>query len=222
MTTLTDLDGDCTFIEETYNNGRIEWSSNDGITTPTIVWSDNMRFHMSLLDDDETFDDDCTNTDTPFTQAVEIKLQRLLGTEYDCCVQWSDMDDDVDNEGEEYETRFPWIEYTVWRKDDSVFTPEMEEEDAYDYLWPAIATLFNVTDPGTWNCEYLYAGLARKKAMNAARIAYLRQELEDECISMFELQEIQNAFDLLDPATLRDLPENAMASDMLDELESAL
>lgn len=58
--------------------------------------------------------------------------------------------------------------------------------------------------------------------MDAARIAYLRQELADECIDMFELQEIQNAFDELDPATLRDLPENAMASDMLDELEDAL
>ena len=58
--------------------------------------------------------------------------------------------------------------------------------------------------------------------MDAARINYLRQELADECIDMFELQEIENAFAELDPATLRDLPENAMASDMLDELEDAL
>ena len=55
--------------------------------------------------------------------------------------------------------------------------------------------------------------------MNLERITYLRGELEAERISRGELAEIEAAFDLLDPATLRDLPENAMASDMLDELE---
>ena len=54
--------------------------------------------------------------------------------------------------------------------------------------------------------------------MDAARIAYLQDALDTEYISMGEMQEIENAFAQLDPAFLRDLPENASASDMLDEL----
>lgn len=55
-----------------------------------------------------------------------------------------------------------------------------------------------------------------------ARIDYLRTELENESISLSELLEIQEAFELLNPATLRDLPENASAGDMLDEVEEYL
>lgn len=54
--------------------------------------------------------------------------------------------------------------------------------------------------------------------MDAARIAYLQNMLDTECISYGELQEIENAFAKLDPATLSDLPENATTGDMLDEL----
>ena len=54
--------------------------------------------------------------------------------------------------------------------------------------------------------------------MDAARIAYLRNELDAERISMGELQEIEAAFAELDPATLPEPAENAMAGDMLDEL----
>ena len=54
--------------------------------------------------------------------------------------------------------------------------------------------------------------------MSAARIAYLQALLDAEYISTHELHEIENAFAQLDPATLSDLPENAMAGDMLDEL----
>lgn len=57
--------------------------------------------------------------------------------------------------------------------------------------------------------------------MTPERIQYLRGELEAERIDMAELAEIEEAFADLDPETLRDLPENAMASDMLDELEDS-
>lgn len=171
MTTLAELNGDATEIEETYGLGRIEWAGEDGITIPTIVWSDNLRFHMGLLDDDETFEDptfeeDPTDSNSPdghFTQRVENKLQRLLGDDFKCAVQWSDMDPDVDNAGEENEIEYYFLEFNVWPTDDSVFTPDMEEEKAEEYLWDAIATLFNVTDPGTFGSEYLFSGLARKK-----------------------------------------------------------
>ena len=58
--------------------------------------------------------------------------------------------------------------------------------------------------------------------MKLSRIRELRVEVEAERISYGELYEIQSAFEELDPATLRDRPENATASDMLDELEAAL
>lgn len=54
--------------------------------------------------------------------------------------------------------------------------------------------------------------------MNLARIEYLRGELEAERISYGELAEIDDAFAELNPATLRDRPENATAGDMLEEL----
>lgn len=53
-----------------------------------------------------------------------------------------------------------------------------------------------------------------------SRIKYLRAELEAERISYGELAEIEGEFAKIDPATLRDHPENATASDMLDELEA--
>lgn len=58
--------------------------------------------------------------------------------------------------------------------------------------------------------------------MNLSRINELRTELTHERISTSELIEIESAFEELDPATLSDLPENATASDMLDELESVV
>ena len=58
--------------------------------------------------------------------------------------------------------------------------------------------------------------------MNISRIKYLRECLEEENIDLLELSEIEEAFKELDPSTLRDLPENAMAGDMLDELEELI
>lgn len=57
--------------------------------------------------------------------------------------------------------------------------------------------------------------------MDSARIAHLREDLEEECISMMELLEIETEFEKIPDEFLRDRRENAMADDMLDELEAA-
>lgn len=58
--------------------------------------------------------------------------------------------------------------------------------------------------------------------MEIGRIKYLREELEAERIDLEELSEIEEAFSKLPDKQLRDLRENAMAADMLDELEEDL
>lgn len=56
--------------------------------------------------------------------------------------------------------------------------------------------------------------------MNLSRINYLRKELEAECIDSVELAEIEEAFAEIPDKDLSDLRENAMACNMLDELEA--
>ena len=56
--------------------------------------------------------------------------------------------------------------------------------------------------------------------MDISRIKYLRQELEDEVIDTVEIAEIEAAFAEIPDEELRDLRENALAGDMLDELEA--
>lgn len=58
--------------------------------------------------------------------------------------------------------------------------------------------------------------------MNRTRIQELRVELDAERISYGELAEIASAFDEIDPATLSGDPEDAHASDMLNELEARI
>ena len=60
--------------------------------------------------------------------------------------------------------------------------------------------------------------------MSLARIRTLREALEEENIDMSELAEIDAAFkELVDSGfELRDEPENALATDQLDELEEAV
>lgn len=60
------------------------------------------------------------------------------------------------------------------------------------------------------------------KTMKLSRINELRIELDNERIDLMELSEIEAAFAELPDESLRDLRENAMAGDMLDELEAAL
>ena len=59
--------------------------------------------------------------------------------------------------------------------------------------------------------------------MSLARIRTLREALEKENIDLGELSEIDEAFKELVASgfELRDEPENAMATDQLDELEEA-
>lgn len=60
--------------------------------------------------------------------------------------------------------------------------------------------------------------------MSLARIKTLREALDEENIDLMELSEIDEAFKELVKSgfELRDLPENAMAADQLDELEEAV
>lgn len=60
--------------------------------------------------------------------------------------------------------------------------------------------------------------------MSLARIKQLRECLDEEYIDLMELSEIDEAFKELVKSgfELRDLPENAMAADQLDELEEAV
>ena len=55
--------------------------------------------------------------------------------------------------------------------------------------------------------------------MSINRIKQLREALEGECLDTQEAIEIEEAFSKIPDSELRDLRENAMAADMLDELE---
>ena len=58
--------------------------------------------------------------------------------------------------------------------------------------------------------------------MNISRLHYLRGELEAEEISLEELSEIESAFAAIPDDGLPEPRENAMASDMLNELENRI
>ena len=58
--------------------------------------------------------------------------------------------------------------------------------------------------------------------MNLNRVHELRAELEAERIDLSELSEIEMAFAEVPDHALRDLRENAMAGDQLDEIEDWL
>jgi len=58
--------------------------------------------------------------------------------------------------------------------------------------------------------------------MNLSRIQYLRGELEAEEISLEELLEIESAFAAIPDDELPEPRENAMARDMLNELEDRI
>jgi hypothetical protein len=57
--------------------------------------------------------------------------------------------------------------------------------------------------------------------MTAERITELRAVLGAEAISLDELIEIESAFNEIPDSQLDDLRENALAGDMLNELEKA-
>jgi hypothetical protein len=57
--------------------------------------------------------------------------------------------------------------------------------------------------------------------MDKATYRQLRETSDDESLSYSELIEIQSAFDAIPDYQLRDLRENAMADDMLDEIAAS-
>lgn len=68
----------------------------------------------------------------------------------------------------------------------------------------------------------LDAHLRPEPPLSRERVTELRAALDDGHISYGELAEIDAAFEQIDPATLPDAPENAMADDKLAELEALL
>lgn len=56
--------------------------------------------------------------------------------------------------------------------------------------------------------------------MEPARIAYLRKEVAEGSVSLDELNEIEAAFQQIDPSNFHDAAENAMADDQLYEIEN--
>lgn len=58
--------------------------------------------------------------------------------------------------------------------------------------------------------------------MDLSRIKYLRDALDNENIDLLELSEIETAFAEIPDSDLSEARENAMATDMLDELETRL
>ena len=55
--------------------------------------------------------------------------------------------------------------------------------------------------------------------MTKQRFEYLKNQDYDECLSLGELIEISAAYNKIAVGRLRDIPTNAQASDMLDEIE---
>lgn len=56
--------------------------------------------------------------------------------------------------------------------------------------------------------------------MELSRIKYLQGEADAEALDLEEVAEIEAAFALIPNEELRDLRENALADDMLEELEA--
>lgn len=158
--TLADLIGTRSPIDETHELAWIEWGS-----LPTVVWNENLKFHFELRWPDPA---------ERAQQLAEVRaligindrlrafnkyLNTLLPQNFTSLVQWAKLPD---------EDGYPYLELAAWR---TKFKPmprlginwtpdwmplDTTEEDAFNRLWPVIATLFNITDPGTYNSPYLF------------------------------------------------------------------
>ncbi len=152
MTTLEDLRDSSTDVWDAAGQNviaRIDWSE-DPMTrecAPVITWEEHMKFHSERLGWAETLGD----TET-IPQRVEDVLHGLFdGGDFQVHVSWSDADD-VDG--------YPFLTIEIYPVLNSAWD---EDSDAVEgLLWPAIATLINVTDPGTWNSPYLFEDLVVK------------------------------------------------------------
>lgn len=132
---------DQTVIDGTGGTAVVEW----GEGLPMIIWQERLHFHKTHA---QLLGRRLRNKNLP--RKVGRELRNLLGEDYDCAVSWSEWGDDRE-----------WLEFGVWPVAD--LDPEMPQDKAYfEVLWPAIATLFNVTDPGTFNSPYLFTNLTRE------------------------------------------------------------
>jgi len=148
-----------------------------------------MQFHNERLDDGEHFG----HYSTMATRTQEV-LQGLLPVGFECAVQWSDQDE---------QDGHPFLELTVWCTEEIPGSTPVAA--AYGMLWPAIATLFNITDPGTFNSPYLFSTLALPATTDGQRaeLEYLRGELDAERISTGELIELQGLAEYIAPGDVQ-------------------
>ena len=133
-------------IPDTYGLAWVEWNTGD----PVIVWTEPLGFHLERAGLDKGHDT------SHLPESAESWLSGHLNTLYGAgrftvSVSWSDWEDD----------RGPVLEVTVGME--SKLDPQTPVPTAYGALWPAIATLFNVTDPGTYNSPYLFTTLLTEK-----------------------------------------------------------
>lgn len=159
MKTLKDRWGENLSIDGSSGNAYIEWGC--GQLQPMIVWNEWMQFHCSLearCEDDELtaieVRDRIEDPSSGFIAHTERELKRMLPAGFEATVEWSEWDD---------QDEFPFIQLMVWRAED--MSPDTTEEDAFNLLWPAIATLFNITDPGTFNSPYLFTTMPYRKGI---------------------------------------------------------
>ena len=139
--TFNELGDSSTYIDDTFGQGRVEWNYG----RPVIHWSESMKFHVELLREGETLNADADD----FTDRVQAALRVLL-PDFEVEVDWSDADDNG----------FPVLWIQVWLS--NKLPLETTQDHAWNLLWPAIATLFNVTDPGAFNSPYLFTALIER------------------------------------------------------------
>lgn len=133
-------------IDGTYGGAKIQWEED---SAPILEWNEGLRFHSGLMGEGDS--NIFLNPSREFLYKVQERLKELLPDRYSVFVEQSDWD--YEEEG------YPHILISVWLTD----KPNVEDweglddEQIFDLHWPAIATLFNVTDPGTFNSPYLFA-----------------------------------------------------------------
>lgn len=123
----------------------VEWGDN-GEARPVITWNENLRFHIDL------FGDTLDVTSDNFITRVSRELNRLLPDGFTGMVEWAEGGDDGDSPDLTF--------YVRLTADEGRLPLDTDADEAMAILWPAIATLFNITDPGTFGSEYLFTGVA--------------------------------------------------------------
>ena len=145
MTTLQEIAYTVTPVEDTHGYAFIEWAD----CRPLIVWTEPLRFHYARTVKLGEWRD-VEDIQEWWPDTLSDKLLKLMPPQYDCYVDSSGEDDG--------EVSYPILEIGVFlKKDNGKLDPEMSSAAAFDMLWPAIATLFNITDLGTFNSPYLFA-----------------------------------------------------------------